>query len=277
MPPRAPDPRSVLARTLRHATRALYADPALYDALHHRRSRDLAFYAALADEHGGPVLELGVGSARIACAIARHGIAVVGVDRMAPMLARARTRVQRLPARRRGLVTLLRADVRRLDLGRRFPLVIAPFNALLHFYAPDDLLAVLEGCRRHLLPTGRLAFDVLTPDLRALTQPPDRLYAAGKVHVPEHGTHYRLREASHYDAAGQVRTTVLVLEPLAGPGTRQAIPLAQRQIFPAELPLLLDRAGFALERLYGDFDRSPFGEGSPSQIVLARPRRGRAR
>lgn len=269
---------AVLARTLRHGTRALYEDPALYDAFYRRRSRDVRFYVALAAKHGGPVLELGAGTARVAAAIASEGIEVVGVEDVPEMLARARTRLDRLPAAARARVTLVHADLRRIALRRRFPLVIVPFCTLMHFYDTKDVLAALAACRRHLAPGGRLVFDVLMPDPKRLAQDPGRLYAAGHVVVREHGARYRLREASHYDAVRQIRTTVFVLDPVrgrGGRGARRAIPVAQRQFFPAELELLLRTAGFAIEHRDGDFEGGPLDDDSESQVVIARaaPRR----
>jgi SAM-dependent methyltransferase len=268
---------SALARTLRHGSRALYADPAVYDALYRRRSRDVRFYVELAQHSGGPVLELGVGSARVAAAIARAGIEVWGVDALPAMLARARVRLAALPAAARALVTLRRGDLRTLALRRRFPLVIAPFNALLHLYDARALVQALTAARRHLAPNGRLVFDVVLPSLRRLAQDPERLYASGRLFVPEHDTHYGVREASHYDAARQIHTTVFVLEPVRGPGQARAIPLTHRQIFPAELPLLLDAAGLTIERHEGDFAGGALDANSECQIVVARAKRAVSR
>ena len=261
---------AVLARTLREGTRALYRDPAVYDALYRRRRHDVRFYVELAQRHGGPVLELGTGSARVAAAIATAGVEVVGVDAAKEMLARARARIAKLPKPIAARVELRRGDLRKLALGRRFPLVIAPFHTLSHLYAARDLLAALAVCRAHLAPGGRLGLDVAMPDLARLVQDPDRAYAAGQLYVPEHGTRFRLREASHYDALRQIRTTVFLLDPVRGPGTARAIPLTQRQIFPVELEQLLDSAGFEIERRDGDFDGGPLDEASESQVVIAR-------
>jgi SAM-dependent methyltransferase len=269
------DPRhaAVLARALRHGSRALYDDPATYDALYRRRRLDVPFYVDLARQSGGPVLELGVGSARIAAAIASAGIDVVGVDVLPSMLARAKERIAALPRSVRGRVTLVRGDLRTLALRRRFPLVIAPFNALLHLYDARALCSALRVARRHLAPRGRLAFDVVMPDVTRLAQDPERSYAAGHLTVPEHGTRYRVREASHYDAARQIHTTVFVLDPVRGPGAARAVPLTHRQIFPAELPLLLRAAGLSLERHDGDFDRGALSDECEYQVVIARAAR----
>jgi len=93
------------ARVLREGAQALYRDPALFDQLYRRRKRDVAFYQQLAARARGPVLELGVGSGRVAAALARAGIEVVGVDSMPSMLRAARERIARLPETAAARVT----------------------------------------------------------------------------------------------------------------------------------------------------------------------------
>jgi 2-polyprenyl-3-methyl-5-hydroxy-6-metoxy-1,4-benzoquinol methylase len=79
-PPRA----SAVDRELEAGSLAHYEDPAYYAATYGRRIEDIAYYVALAQRLGGPVLEYGAGNGRIALPLARHGIEVVGVDHSAP-------------------------------------------------------------------------------------------------------------------------------------------------------------------------------------------------
>ncbi len=262
-----------LARVLRHGTIALYQDPSLFDALYRRRGADVALYAQLAQRYGGPVLELGVGTGRVALALARAGVAVVGVDSMAGMLARARARVAELPAGARARIELRRGDMRRLSLRRRFALVLAPFNAFNHLYSRSDLERTLAGCRRHLARGGRLVFDVVMPDLRALAQDPERLYRGRDLRDPDSGRRYRYSEASHYDVARQIRSVTMLIEQPGEPASRRALPLTQRQLFPAELEALLHYNGFEIEQRYGDFVFGPLSAHSETQVVIARARK----
>jgi SAM-dependent methyltransferase len=237
------------------------------------------FYVELAAQRGGPVLELGVGTGRVAFALAQAGVDVVGVDAMPSMLAHARERALRLPERSRSRIALKRGDMRSLRLGRRFPLVIAPFNAFSHLYTRIDVERALATCRAHLLPRGRLAFDVTLPDLRALAQDPARLFRYGVMVDPRDGRRYVQYEASDYEHAEQVRSMTLLFERAGAPDVRRALPLAHRQFFPAELEALLHYNGFAIEQRFGDFERGPLAAHSESQIIVARPLpapRGRA-
>lgn len=264
----------LIARSHRQGARALYREPLLFDELYKRRAADVRCYVELAQRWGGPVLELGVGSGRIARALAQAGVELVGVDLAPSMLARARARIAELPRAARARVTLVRADMRRLALSRRFPLVIAPFNTFTHLYTRRDLELALRACRRHLRPAGRLVFDVVMPDLRALTQDPDRLYRCRPVLDPRAGRRVRYGEASHYEPVAQVRTVTMALQRQDGTIER-AIPLTQRQFFPAEIEALLHYNGFEIEQRFGDFSFGALASDSEVQLVIARARRRR--
>jgi len=257
---------------LRAGTDAHYENAVYYDHAYRSRRHDVAFYVDRAVESGGPVLELGAGTGRVTLAIARRGVPVVGVDRMATMLGRARDRASRLPARARQLVTFERGDVMRLRLGRRFPLVIAPFNVLMHLYTRADVEHALATVRAHLSKNGLFVFDVLVPWARALARDPTRWYKSRPITDPSTGTRYRYDEAFEYDPVAQVQLVTMRFEAIGSSRERFVMPLAHRQFFPAELEALLHYNGFEIDARYGDFDRAPLDGESESQIVLARPR-----
>ncbi|MBF0335577.1 MAG: methyltransferase domain-containing protein, partial [Alphaproteobacteria bacterium] len=129
----------------------------LYDVIHEAIAAeirgDLDFYAGLAGTAPTRVLEFGTGTGRIACGLAERGHAVTGLDRSPAMLALAL-------AKRAGLaIRLIQADFTRpdLDVGERFPLVLAPFYALNHLPDDDSVAAALATARRHLQPGGLFA------------------------------------------------------------------------------------------------------------------------
>lgn len=258
-----------------------YEDARYYDHAYARYKVDLEFYVELARASGGPVLELGVGTARVAMAIADAGIDVVGVDRMPAMLDRARDRLAKRPKRLRERVTLEANDIRELRLGRRFPLVVAPFNAFQHLYSREDVERGLTTVRAHLEPGGRLAFDVLLPDPASLARDPDRFYKCRPVTHPRDGRRYDYAEAFAYDADRQVQTTTIRFTAREGPRAVIVDRLSQRQFFPRELEALLHYNGFEILSHDGGFAGEPIEEDSESQVVVARlsatsPEPGRA-
>jgi SAM-dependent methyltransferase len=262
---------NVLLRIARGAV-AHYEDADYYDFSYRARRHDVRFYCELAEELGDPVLELGVGTGRVALAIAKAGSRVVGVDPMEAMLAHAREKLRALPADAQKRVTLREGNGCTVRLKKRFPLVIAPFNVLMHVYTRADLERFFATVHAHLQPGGRFVFDVLMPDLRGMVRAPGKLYRCPKLTHPRTGKHYEYFEAFEYDAPRQVQMVSMVFQNTQDLADITTLPLSQRQFFPQELEALLHYNGFAIDQLYGDFDRGALSDESDSQIVVAKKR-----
>jgi SAM-dependent methyltransferase len=265
--------RSARDRELEAGSLAHYEDPAYYTATYARRLADVAFYVALAQKARGPVLEYGVGNGRIALPMARHGIEVVGVDHSQPMLRDLRARLRDEPDAVRNRVTVVRGDMRRAKLGRRFPLVVCTFNTVLHLYTRADVEAFLARVRGHLAPRGRFVVDLSMPPLADLARDPSHAFHAPRFRHPTAGVVVKNREYFDYDPARQVLFVSMEFEPLGPPRGREwTTPLAHRQFFPQEWEALLHYNGFFVERVEGDFHGSPLGKGSDVMVWHARLR-----
>ena len=221
-----------------------------------------AFYREEA-RRGGPVLELACGTGRLTLPIARDGHEVVGLDSSRPMLAAAARK-----AAARGLrASFVLGDMRDFALERRFGLIILSCNSLAHLTEMEDLRACLSAVRRHLAPGGIFAFDVVRPDLRALARPEGEVRRLDLG--PNPASAVEAEEVAEYDPVRQVRVSHWRLRE-AGGRRRVMAPLALRQFFPQELPLLLEACGLQLVERHGDFARNPLGAGSLNQICIAR-------
>ncbi len=258
---------------------AHYEDGRYYDQAYRRRRHDVRFYVSNAVESGGPVLELGAGTGRVSFAIAEAGVDVVGIESMAPMLARAEERRGRLPRAVRERVELRRGDLERIRLRRRFPLVIAPFNVWMHLYTRESLERGFATVSHHLLPKGRFIFDVLLPDPGTMARNPAKGYRGGAVRHPRGEVKYRYTEYFSYDPWTQIETTVMDFEHPTRESESFCTPLTQRQLFPAELEALLHYNGFVVESHTGDFTSAPITAATESQVIVAtlRPTRGATR
>jgi SAM-dependent methyltransferase len=212
---------------------------------------DVPFYVELAVESGGPVVELGVGTGRIAVPTAAAGIRVIGVDSSPAMLEVCRERAQLSGVS--DLVELRLGDFRDPPVEERVPLVTSPFRSFLHLGDDDERLAVLGAARELLLPEGRLAFDVFEPsqeDIEATN---------GRWLEREPG----IFERAEWDEAA--RTLTLSVRGEAGATT-----MTLAWIPPAEWRRLLERAGLAVEACYGWFDRRPYTGGEDTVWVARR-------
>ena len=125
--------------------------------------RDVPFWRNLALQVDGPVLELGAGTGRISLPLGRSGVRLVGIDRSAAMLKRARQRVKR--ARLQSRVHLVRGDIRHLPFppfpASPFPLVIAPYGILQSLLRERDLTATLQAVWGVLAPGGTFGMELV--------------------------------------------------------------------------------------------------------------------
>lgn len=261
---------------LRLGSESHYTDPAYYDRTYQRRRNDVRWYtqrvrAALGSAEG-PALELGVGTGRVALALAREGVAVVGVDAMRPMLDRFEARLEREPRRVRGLVRLVEGDLERLQLGERFGIVTAPFHVLNHCYDREALARALATVRRHLAPGGTFLFDVRVPNPDELRRDPNKVYRGRDVTLPSTGRRYHYRERWDYDTATQIQTVEMAFIGKGDPSDFQLQLLTHRCWFPAELRAILHYEGFELLAHQGDFGGEDLDESHDTQVLIARPR-----
>jgi SAM-dependent methyltransferase len=220
-----------------------------YDAWCRSVIEDIPFYVDLAVQSGGPVLELGVGSGRVAVPTALAGISVVGVDSSPTMLGLARRRAGPHAANLR----LIEADMRSLpDLGR-FGLVTVPFRALLHLASDEERRAVLAAAHQRLRPGGVLAFDVFHPNGEDVAETHDR---------------WLEREPGIWERARwEVSTRQLDL------AVRTIDSEASMDLWwldPADWRRLLGECGFGEVEAYGWFDRSPLVPGATDSVWVAR-------
>ncbi len=241
----------------------LYADAEFYDQLHDGYRDDLGFYRGLAEDFGGPVLELGAGSGRVTLALALAGFEVVAVEPAAAMQARGAARLATAGVADRAM--WLDADARTLALERRFPLVIAPFHMLMHLATLDDQDAALSAARAHVAPGGAFATDVYVP----------RFGPVGVVRVEPAwaGLDGDLSTWQVVDPVAQTVVTEHRLDRTRADGTvhRRSATLRQRFFHRFELERALRAAGFGRVRTFGGFDRGPVTEGASTWAYLAQP------
>ena len=211
-------------------------------------TEDVPFYLDEARRSGGPVVELGVGTGRIAVPIACDGIRVIGVDSSRGMLDVCAER-----AAVAGAVLDLRlGDLREPPIEERVPLVIIPFRSLLHLHTDGDRRRALRAVRGLLEPGGRFVFDVFTPSREDIEE-----------------THGRWleREPEIYERADwdeQARTLTLSVRGSESESTMQLAWLDAD-----EWRALLEGEGYAVEACYGWFDRRPYFGGEDT-IWVAR-------
>ncbi len=244
---------------------ALYDAPGLYDLAMSPNPNAEAFYIAEARRRGGRVLALACGTGRFAIPLARAGIQVVGLDVAPAMLERAKTKA----AEAQVEVAWLLGDMRNYDLEeKQFGLITIAANSLLHLHATPDIVDCMRAVARHIAPHGALAFDIWCPSVALLARSQGRRYKVGTF-VDRTMGELLLEETSDYDSVSQVQRATWYWSAQDRPDFL-VVPLHLRQIFPQELPLLVERAGLRLRERYGSFDRTAFS-GQGRQVCVCEP------
>lgn len=217
----------------------------LFDPWSRSVVEDVGFYVEAAVRSGGPVVELGVGTGRIAVPTAAAGIPVIGVDLSKGMLAVAAERAELAGVSAR--VDLRHGDLREPPIEGSFPLVTIPFRSLLHMETDRDRRAALAAVRGLLAPGGRLVFDVFTP--------------SGEDIAETHGRWVE-REPGIWERADWDEATRTLILRVRGEESESEMSLAWLSV--AEWRVLLAEEGFVVEALYGWFDRSVWDGGEDS-------------
>jgi SAM-dependent methyltransferase len=214
------------------------------------------------------VLELGCGTGRLTFPLGRAGVRVVGVDRSAAMLARARQRLRR--ARRTG-VQLVRADIRQLPFRRPFAMAMAPYGVLQSLLRESDLRATLEAVHRALAPGATFGVD-LVADLPAWQEYRRRVSLKG-WRGPRSDAHVTLVETVRQDRAR--RLTIFDQEFTERRGSRRQVhrfSLTFRTLSVPQMARRLERAGFEVTALLGDYAGGPWDPRAEVWMILARKR-----
>ena len=254
-------------------TEEFYFDADYYDYEFKSRKSDVDWYVAHYLRTSGSVLELGVGSGRIALPAVRKGASVTGVDLSETMIEQAKKRRAKLPKSKREAFKLHHGDMRQLDLGQTYDLITIPFNAFMHMYTLEDVDGCLTCVAKHLAEGGRLILDVLIPDLDYLTRSPFKRYEGITFQHPSFKEKYRYSEQSAYDPLTQVNQMWFYYDRVDpnGKGPESfCIQLSHRCFFPQELRRTLAYHGFEIESESGDFLPGDVRGDSESLAVVCR-------
>jgi SAM-dependent methyltransferase len=234
---------------------------------------DIQFYCDCARRFGGDVLELGVGTARVAIALAEAGYNVTGLDLSPAMLERAGQKLAGMPPSIAERLTFVQGDMSAFDLGRKFPLILVPFRAFQHLVEPAAQRRALACMHRHLVPGGHLVIDLFDPRLEFCLPEAPPLEAAREVRDPATG--HRIRRTIVARANDPVRQLIrerIRLDVIDDEGrvtATEETSWALRWTLRQEMTWLLELCGFQPVEQYSDFHGAPPSYGK-EQVWVAR-------
>jgi SAM-dependent methyltransferase len=207
--------------------------------------------AVLAGERGA-VLELGVGTGRIAVPLAARGVEVHGIDASEAMVARLREK----PGGSRVTVTI--GDFADVPVEGRYAVVFVAFNAFFALTTQEDQVRCFENVAAHLADDGVFALEAFVPDVSRF----DRRQRVGAITVELDEVQL---EATSYDPIAQRSTSQRIFVSSAGV---ELAPVVIRFAWPAELDLMARLAGLRLRERWGGWDSRPFTPDSEQHVSL---------
>jgi SAM-dependent methyltransferase len=253
----------------------IYAD--VYDAQYWGYTEDIAFYVDEARQAKGPVLELACGTGRVLLPCAEAGALITGLDSSRAMLTRCQEKLAVYSPEVAARVRLLAGDMRAFQLSERFELIMIPFRSFLLLLTVQDQLQALATIREHLSDTGRLIFNIFVPNISLIAarsgEVGEPLTHFKEFLAPQTGHRIMMWDSRHYRINEQLIENVFTYDEVDENGLvvrRYYKPLKLRWMYRYETEHLLARSGFAVETLYGGFDRRPFDEDSHEMIWVAR-------
>lgn len=244
----------------------------LYDVDLQEDPGDLDLYLALAARADGPILELAVGSGRVAVALASAGWSVTGVDLDPAMLARARARALAAGPGVAERVGLVEADLVGLGLPGRYRLALVALNSLLLLSDRAAQAAALRTLAEHLEPGGLAVVDIWLPDADDLARYDGRLFLEYVRTDPETGRTVVKTGSALHDAATQVvsLTTIFDETDRAGGTPLRWIRRDRIRLVGAdELRGFAEAAGLTIESIGGSYDLEPIGPGATRAVLVA--------
>jgi SAM-dependent methyltransferase len=234
---------------------------------------DLDLYLALAARADGPILELAVGSGRLAVPLAEAGFEVTGVDLDGAMLERARARAQAAAPGTAARLTLVEGDLVGLALpdAGRYGLAFIALNSLLVLSSRADQRAALRAMADHLAPGGLAVVDVWIPDADDLARFDGRISLEWPRLDPETGLIVTKAASAQHDAAAATVTLTAIFEEggQGAPPARWVRRDRLRLLSANELRSFAEEAGLEVELLAGDYGLGPIGPGSERAILIA--------
>ena len=270
----------------RMPTRRFYQEPSLnvatYDALNSAERAglgvegDVGFYRSVAADQGGPILELGCGTGRVAFPLAEDGFEVVGIDRSTPMLAVAESKRRVAAPEVASRIELVEGDMRDVAVARTFRLVVVAGRSFAHLLTVDDQRRCLQNVHRHLDRAGLLALNIFDPRLDLCLPDPAGTYPQprGTAELAETGSRVEVEAVARTnDPLRQVMTETWRFTERGPGGTvlREEIEeLVLRWTYRYELHHLLELSGFDVVDEYSDFLGSPPVYGRELVVVARR-------
>ena len=231
---------------------------------------DIGLITELAGEFGSPILELAVGTGRIAIPLAEKGFEIVGIDNSEEMLKICEEKIKYLPKDSKINVQL--GDMSDFSLRKTFKFIFVPFNSFLLLTSKEKQEKCLRCIYNHLDNDGCFMVDVFSPNFKLCAEEKSDIKFLRHFYYPPEKKVIVQWEYVERNMAEQVMSIDFLYEAYNNDGRleRFARHLTMAVIFRFEMQVMLEKNGFKISALYGNHDKSPFTSKSPQMIFLCK-------
>lgn len=245
----------------------IMSEPVLYDIFNASCVEDIQMYKEMCSDFN-QVLELGIGTGRIAIPLAHSGIRVVGIDNSAKMLEALKNKIN---IGKIDGISYYHQEMQTLKLESEFEFIICPFCAFNFLLSIDDQEKTLFGVRKLMNKKSKIVFDLLTPNTF-----PDAFQDSLLKHFDSYtclgkDSHIEIYISSKFDQCNQVLSQERIFRKYDCDMLTAEFHsmMRNRLFFLGEFELLLDKCGYKILNLYGNYRFSSFSQSSRELIVVA--------
>lgn len=239
----------------------LIYDANVYDGMNTDLT-DLAFYLKwLPKNKGARILELCCGTGRLTIPIAKEGYNINGVDITSSMLKQAKAKALENDLE----IDFIQADIRTLDLPKKYDLIFIPFNSIHHLYQNEDIFRAFNVVKNHLKENGLFLLDCYNPNIQYIVDGEKEQKEIAK-YVTNDGRKVSIKQKMHYENKSQVNR--IEWHYYINDRFDSIQNLDMRLYFPQELDSYLERNGFTIIHKFGNFKEEEFNNSSEKQIFV---------
>jgi len=246
----------------------------LYDLVHSGLPGETELYIDLASKCEGAVLELGVGTGRVAIPTVQKGIPVVGLDISEAMLDECARKWAKVSTQENTQqLTLIQGDMSNFDLGKQFSLITMPYRSFMHLLTSEQQKNCLKSVALHLSPGGQFIMNTWVPDSACI-------YAFGSAQdeleyrhidtytLEDEGSIEHFHSVSYCDFDQRMQEQhLLVRKDINGQEVaEEKLPLVRTWFFIREMKNLIESSPLKLESVWGSFERTLLKAGDTEAI-----------
>lgn len=239
----------------------LIYDADIYDGMN-THIDDLQFYKRwMPKDKGARILELCCGTGRLTIPIAKDGYNISGVDYTSSMLEQAKVK-----ASEAGLeIEFIEADIRALDLQKKYDLIFIPFNSIHHLYRNEDLFKAFNVVKNHLKEGGLFLLDCFNPNIQYIVENETKQIVVAE-YTTRDGREISIKQVMQYERKTQINR--IEWHYFINGKFDSIQNLDMRLFFPQELDSYLECNGFKIIHKFGGFEEEAFYDNSEKQIFV---------